>query len=57
MKFTAKSFTHVSLLTVLLGTVLTSIALAAEPPSGDSNPSDLDNSTVSTGQIINPHPR
>jgi hypothetical protein len=27
----------------------------AKPPSGDSNPSDLGNSTVDSSQIINPH--
>lgn len=25
------------------------------PPSGDSNPSDLGNSTVDTSDVINPH--
>ncbi len=29
---------------------------AGRPPSGDSNPSDLDNGTVGSGDIINPHP-
>jgi hypothetical protein len=28
----------------------------SRPPSGDSNPSDLTNTTVSSDQIINPHP-
>lgn len=27
-----------------------------KPPSGDANPSDLDNDTVDTSGIINPHP-
>jgi hypothetical protein len=25
------------------------------PPSGDANPSDLDNATVNTSDVINPH--
>lgn len=36
--------------------VLISVAFAA-PPSGDSNPSDLGNSTVNHDQIIAPQPQ
>ena len=29
----------------------------SRPPSGDSNPADLTNTTVGTGDVINPTPR
>jgi len=56
-KVTMKSFIPTAFLTTVLSLALTSIAIAAKPPSGDSNPSDLGNSTVDTSQIINPQPR
>lgn len=52
-----KYFTGISLFAIILGTVLTSAAFATNPPSGDSNPSDLGNSTVDTSHINNPQTR
>ncbi|MBD2462688.1 hypothetical protein H6G89_16735 [Oscillatoria sp. FACHB-1407] len=34
---------------------LKAVAGGVRPPSGDSNPSDLNNPTVDTSDIINPH--
>lgn len=46
-----------SLFTIILGTFFATTAQSQKPPSGDSDPSDLGNSTVNTSQIINPQPR
>lgn len=52
-----KSSISATLLTTALSIALASTAIAAKPPSGDFNPSDLRNSTVDTSRIINPQPR
>ena len=46
-----------SLFAAALGVFFATTAQAQKPPSGDSNPSDLGNTTVDTSQIINPTPR
>lgn len=51
-----KRLTTSLLSTLILGVSLSSGAIAAQPPSGDSNPSDLNNRTVDTSQIIRPTP-
>lgn len=46
-----------SLFATVLGTFFATTVQAQKPPSGDSNPSDLGNTTVDTSQIINPQPQ
>lgn len=46
-----------SLFAAAFSAVFAATTQAQKPPSGDSNPSDLGNTTVDTSQIIDPTPR